>query len=49
MGLLRHSFRLLQDLLELTTSQAIHEACARWPEADTLHRDAQEANDGRVR
>jgi hypothetical protein len=31
---LRHSFRLLQDLLELTASQAIREACARWPEAD---------------
>jgi hypothetical protein len=34
-GLMRHSFRLLQDLLKLTVSQAIHEACARWPEADT--------------
>jgi hypothetical protein len=33
-GPLRHSFRLLQDLLELTASQAIREACARWPEAD---------------
>ena len=35
-GLLRHSFRLLQDLLELTVSQAIREACARWPEADVI-------------
>jgi hypothetical protein len=35
-GPLRHSFRLLQDLLELTASQAIREACARWPEADAL-------------
>ncbi len=33
-GPLRHSFRLLQDLLELTASQAIREACARWPKAD---------------
>ncbi len=33
-GLLRHSFRLLQDLLELIVSQAIREACARWPDAD---------------
>jgi hypothetical protein len=33
-GPLRHSFRLLQDLLELTASQAIREACARWPAAD---------------
>lgn len=33
-GPLRHSFRLLQALLELTASQAIREACARWPEVD---------------
>lgn len=37
-GPLRHSFRLLQDLLELTASQAIREACARWPEADAHRR-----------
>jgi hypothetical protein len=34
-GLIRHSFRLLQELLELTPAQAIREACARWPAAET--------------
>jgi hypothetical protein len=48
-GLLRHSFRLLQELLELTVSQAIREACARWPEADATPPTGQEVTgrDGR--
>jgi hypothetical protein len=41
-GPLRHSFRLQQDLLELTASQAIREACARWPEADTSQQRPEE-------
>jgi hypothetical protein len=44
-GPLRHSFRLLQDLLELTVSQAIREACARWPEADAS-KPADDAEQG---
>ncbi len=44
-GPLRHSFRLLQDLLELTASQAIREACARWPEADSAAPSADERNE----
>jgi hypothetical protein len=41
-GALRHSFRLQQDLLELTASQAIREACARWPEADAARRPPED-------
>jgi hypothetical protein len=45
-GLLRHSFRLLQDLLGLTVSQAIREARARWPAADTRHDEGREERGG---
>jgi hypothetical protein len=45
-GLLRHSFRLLQELLELTASQAIREACARWPEADATPPPVQQVMGG---
>ena len=47
-GLMRHSFRLLQDLLELTVSQAIREACARWPEADATLPTIQEVRNDQV-
>jgi hypothetical protein len=43
-GPLRHSFRLLQDLLEFTASQAIREACARWPEADAMKAKSAEGD-----
>ena len=45
-GPLSHSFRLLQDLLELTVSQAIREACARWPEADATPPAVQDVTGG---
>jgi hypothetical protein len=48
-GPLRHSFRLLQDLLELTVSQAIREACARWPEADAQLQEEEGQGGGEER
>jgi hypothetical protein len=48
-GPLRHSFRLLQDLLELTVSQAIREACARWPEADAQLQGEEPRGEGEER
>jgi hypothetical protein len=40
-GLMRHSFRLLQELLGISVAAAIGEAVSRWPAADA-HAEARE-------